>query len=121
MGFFKQSTLVVPCKATISPAAPVALRHYSAKPQLSKKDVEDRVIKVCQNFDKIADKKDKIKLEATFNNDLGLDSLDHVELVMAFEDEFGYEVSDAEAEKFDKPSAIVKFVLAKQAEAPKAA
>ena len=45
---------------------------------------------VCKAFDKIS--ADKITLDSHFINDLGLDSLDHVEVIMAVEDEFGFEV-----------------------------
>ena len=43
---------------------------------------------------------EKVTEEASFIDDLGADSLDTVELVMAFEEEFGSEISDSEAEKF---------------------
>ncbi|OQV11745.1 Proteasome subunit beta type-7, partial [Hypsibius exemplaris] len=66
----------------------------SAKPKLSQEAVQERVLTVCKNFDKLT--KDKLSLESNFMSDLGLDSLDHVELVMAFEDEFGYEISDTD-------------------------
>ncbi len=42
---------------------------------------------------------DDVTLEASFVDDLGADSLDTVELVMAFEEEFGIEISDEDAEK----------------------
>lgn len=42
---------------------------------------------------------DKVKPEASFVEDLGADSLDTVELVMAFEEEFGIEIPDEDAEK----------------------
>ena len=42
---------------------------------------------------------EKVTDEASFIDDLGADSLDTVELVMAFEEEFGSEISDSEAEK----------------------
>lgn len=47
-------------------------------------------------------------------NDLGLDSLDHVEIIMAMEDEFGFEIPDCDAEKLVKPSDIVRYVADRQ-------
>lgn len=48
--------------------------------------------------------------EASFTSDLGADSLDTVELVMAFEEEFGVEIPDEEAEKIQKVQDAVKFI-----------
>ena len=52
----------------------------------------------------------KITDEANFIDDLGADSLDTVELVMAFEEEFGSEISDSEAEKILTVGDAVKFI-----------
>lgn len=41
---------------------------------------------------------------------MGLDSLDHVEVIMAIEDEFGFEIPDADAEKLLRPADIVRYV-----------
>ena len=48
--------------------------------------------------------------EASFIDDLGADSLDTVELVMAFEEEFGSEISDSEAEKILTVGDAIKFI-----------
>ncbi|XP_025420960.1 acyl carrier protein, mitochondrial isoform X2 [Sipha flava] len=86
-------------------------RHYSdttAASRMSMIEIEKRVLKVCSAFDKIT--ADKLTLESHFINDLGLDSLDHVEVIMAIEDEFGFEIPDEDAEKLHKPKDIVQYV-----------
>ena len=52
----------------------------------------------------------KVTEEASFIDDLGADSLDTVELVMAFEEEFGTEISDSEAEKILLVGDAIKFI-----------
>jgi len=53
---------------------------------------------------------DQLKPEAKFIEDLGADSLDTVELVMAFEEEFGIEVPDEDAEKLTSVGSIIDYV-----------
>ena len=55
----------------------------------------------------------KITDESNFIDDLGADSLDTVELVMAFEEEFGAEISDSEAEKILTVGDAIKFIEGK--------
>ncbi|XP_031355303.1 acyl carrier protein, mitochondrial isoform X2 [Photinus pyralis] len=86
-------------------------RFYSPqiiKSKPSVKEIEERVIKVCCAYDKVT--ADKLSLESHFMNDLGLDSLDHVEVIMAIEDEFGFEIPDMDAEKLHRPKDIVRYV-----------
>ena len=56
---------------------------------------------------------DKVVENASFIDDLGADSLDTVELVMAFEEEFGSEISDSEAEKILTVGDAIKFIESK--------
>lgn len=60
-------------------------------------DVSDRVKKIV--VEHLSVEGDKVVSEASFIDDLGADSLDTVELVMAFEEEFGIEIPDDAAEK----------------------
>jgi len=55
-------------------------------------------------------KQEEVTPEASFIDDLGADSLDTVELVMALEEEFGIEIPDEDAEKITNVSDVVKYV-----------
>ncbi|CAM8622120.1 AcpP Acyl carrier protein [Candidatus Methylacidiphilaceae bacterium] len=57
---------------------------------------------------------EQVTPEAKFIEDLGADSLDIVELVMAFEEEFGVEVPDSDAEKLLTVGDVVKYIEDKQ-------
>ena len=56
----------------------------------------------------------EVTMEASFIDDLGADSLDTVELVMALEEEFGIEIPDEDAEKIVTVSDIIKYIESKQ-------
>ena len=53
---------------------------------------------------------DEVTPEASFTEDLGADSLDIVELVMAFEEEFGIEIPDEDAEKITRVKEAVEYI-----------
>ena len=53
---------------------------------------------------------EKVTDEASFVEDLGADSLDTVELVMAFEEEFGAEIPDEDAEKLNNVGAVIQYL-----------
>jgi acyl carrier protein len=55
----------------------------------------------------------QVKPEASFIEDLGADSLDTVELVMAFEEEFGAEIPDEDAEKLKTVGAVIDYLKSK--------
>ncbi|MDR1832116.1 MAG: acyl carrier protein [Fusobacteriaceae bacterium] len=55
---------------------------------------------------------DQVTPEANFVEDLGADSLDTVELVMAFEEEFGVEIPDTEAEKIKTVQDVLNYIEA---------
>lgn len=56
---------------------------------------------------------DQVNPEASFIEDLGADSLDTVELVMAFEEEFGAEIPDEDAEKLTSVGAVIDYLESK--------
>ncbi|PIZ31466.1 MAG: acyl carrier protein [Alphaproteobacteria bacterium CG_4_10_14_0_8_um_filter_53_9] len=59
---------------------------------------------------------ERISEESSFVDDLGADSLDTVELVMALEEEFGLEISDADAEKITTVAEAIAYVTEKSGE-----
>ncbi len=75
---------------------------------MSDSTIEDRVKKIV--CDQMGTTPDKISLETSFINDLGADSLDTVELVMEFEDEFEINIPDEDAEKIQTVGAAVSYI-----------
>lgn len=75
---------------------------------MSDKSIEDRVKDII--VDQLGVNADQVNPEAKFIEDLGADSLDTVELVMAFEEEFEIEVPDEEAEKLQSVGDVIKYV-----------
>ena len=71
-------------------------------------EIQDQVKKIV--VDHLGIDESKVVPEAKFIDDLGADSLDTVELVMAFEEEFGSEISDSDAEKILTVGDAVKFI-----------
>ncbi|XP_005288968.2 acyl carrier protein, mitochondrial isoform X1 [Chrysemys picta bellii] len=87
-------------------------RHYSDMPPLTLEGIEDRVLYVLKLYDKVDP--EKLTVNSHFMKDLGLDSLDQVEIIMAMEDEFGFEIPDVEAEKLMCPQEIVDYIADKK-------
>lgn len=75
---------------------------------MSEKSVEDKVRDII--VDQLGVNAEQVVTAARFIEDLGADSLDTVELVMAFEEEFSIEVPDEEAEKLQTVGDVVKYV-----------
>ncbi|XP_067006890.1 acyl carrier protein, mitochondrial isoform X2 [Anabrus simplex] len=90
----------------------ISKRFYSAKEPLTIEFIRDRVLLVLRLYDKISPS--KLTLDSHFINDLCLDSLDHVEVIMAMEDEFGFEIPDGDAEKLMRPRDIVQYIADKE-------
>ena len=71
-------------------------------------DIAERVKKIV--IEHLGVEADKVTENASFIDDLGSDSLDVVELVMAFEEEFGVEIPDDAAEKISTVSDAIKYI-----------
>ena len=78
---------------------------------MSDKSIESRVKDII--VDQLGVNADQVTSEAKFVEDLGADSLDTVELVMAFEEEFGAEIPDEDAEKLQTVGDAIKYVSEK--------
>eukprot|EP00740_Mantoniella_antarctica_P007392 CAMPEP_0181354506 /NCGR_PEP_ID=MMETSP1106-20121128/3395_1 /TAXON_ID=81844 /ORGANISM="Mantoniella antarctica, Strain SL-175" /LENGTH=129 /DNA_ID=CAMNT_0023467169 /DNA_START=50 /DNA_END=439 /DNA_ORIENTATION=- len=103
---------VLPTSQLAAPAfaLPAAWRLYGAGGgYLDKGEVTDRVITVVKNFNKV--EQGKVTPTANFAADLGLDSLDTVEVVMAMEEEFAVEIPDAEADKIYSVSDAIEYLI----------
>jgi acyl carrier protein len=81
---------------------------------LSSEEIKEKVIKIVS--EQMGVDKAEITLETSFVNDLNADSLDTVELVMEFEDEFELSIPDEEAEKIQTIGNAVEFISKAQSE-----
>ncbi|MDR0787516.1 MAG: acyl carrier protein [Gemmatimonadota bacterium] len=75
-------------------------------------DIESKVKEIIIN--ELGVEAEKVTSEASFVEDLGADSLDTVELVMAFEEEFGIEIPDEDAEKMQTVGDAVDYISKQQ-------
>ncbi|XP_053550321.1 acyl carrier protein, mitochondrial [Bombina bombina] len=87
-------------------------RQYADLPPLTLESISERVSYVLKLYDKIDP--EKLSASSHFMKDLGLDSLDQVEIIMAMEDEFGFEIPDADGEKLMTPQEIVDYIADKK-------
>jgi acyl carrier protein len=71
-------------------------------------DIGERVKKIV--VEHLGVEPDKVTENASFIDDLGADSLDTVELVMAFEEEFGIEIPDEDAEKITRVKEAIEYI-----------
>ncbi len=73
--------------------------------------IEEKVIDIVA--DKLGVERSEVTPESVFVDDLGADSLDLVELIMAMEEEFGFEIADEEAEKMRTVQDVINFIQAR--------
>ncbi|KAF2772604.1 acyl carrier protein [Teratosphaeria nubilosa] len=86
-----------------------AVRCYASSSGLGKEEVTGRILDLLKNFDKDPS---KLSAQSHFTNDLGLDSLDTVEVVMAIEEEFSIEIPDKEADAIHSVNQAVDYIMA---------
>jgi acyl carrier protein len=96
------------------------LKHPAQQPTnplknicMSEKTIEEKVKDII--VEQLGVNPEQVTTNASFIEDLGADSLDTVELVMAFEEEFSVEVPDEDAEKLQKVGDVVKYIEDKTA------
>ncbi len=75
---------------------------------MATESIDDRVKKII--VDQLGVEEELVTPEASFVDDLGADSLDTVELVMALEEEFGVEIPDEDAEKITRVKEAVDYI-----------
>jgi len=75
---------------------------------MSEKSIEEKVKDII--VEQLGVNAEQVTTNASFIEDLGADSLDTVELVMAFEEEFGVEVPDEDAEKLQSLGDVIKYI-----------
>jgi acyl carrier protein len=73
--------------------------------------IDEKVIDII--VDKLGVERSEVTPEAVFVDDLGADSLDLVELIMAMEEEFGMEIADEDAEKLRTVQDVISFISAR--------
>ena len=80
---------------------------------MAEKSIEEKVKDII--VEQLGVNPEQVTPQASFIEDLGADSLDIVELVMAFEEEFGVEVPDEDAEKLQTVGDVIKYIEEKSA------
>lgn len=117
VGVFSQHRLHLGHDARLSLQQPCGRQFHATAAVLSalpmtKEFVTERVMLVLKLYDKIDHA--KLNLDADFQKDLGLDSLDHVEIVFAMEEEFYFEIPDVDTERLHTPRDFVQYVCDKE-------
>ncbi|KAB5592232.1 hypothetical protein CTheo_4329 [Ceratobasidium theobromae] len=101
--------VAAPNRTTTLVRSAFVYKSYSAAAGLSREDVQTRVLDVLKSFEKVDPS--KITTAAKFTDDLGLDSLDAVEAVMAIEEEFSIEIPDAEADEITTVQQAIDYIV----------
>lgn len=89
--------------------APQAVRTYAAFPSLTRDLTKERIFELLEGFSKIDGK--EIQESSAYINDLGLDSLDVVEVLMEVEHEFNIQIPDEEADSLKSVSQTIDYIM----------
>ncbi|KAI7874558.1 acyl carrier protein [Lichtheimia hyalospora FSU 10163] len=92
-------------------ATPAVLTRLYTTGGVPRENVESRVVDIVKGFDKVD--ASKVTNASNFINDLGLDSLDAVEVVMAIEEEFGVEIPDKEADEIKSVNQAIDYIASR--------
>merc|ERR1711904_414375 len=102
------------CRASVPQMRSIApvfqFRGFADSSFLAAPVVEERILETMKTFEKVD--ASKLTADSHFKNDLGLDSLDAVEVVMAIEEEFMIEIPDADAEKIQSCRGAIDYIVA---------
>ncbi|GAA5994405.1 acyl carrier protein [Rhodotorula paludigena] len=98
---------VAPAPARLAPSLLQQTRFYAAS-SLSHDTIKARIEDVLKSFEKVDST--KVAPAASFTNDLGLDSLDAVEVVMAIEEEFAIEIPDEDADRITTVGEAIDYI-----------
>ncbi len=109
----RSTARLLPARAALIRAKPEQITNRFPSKGHFMSDTADRVKKIV--VEHLGVEADKVTEEASFIDDLGADSLDIVELVMAFEEEFGVEIPDDAADSILTVGDAVKFIEKAQA------
>ncbi|RPD82031.1 acyl carrier protein [Lentinus tigrinus ALCF2SS1-7] len=112
---FAARNINVAARSVVAPRLALAARSrfvpraaFSAAAGLSEEEITTRVLDVLKSFEKVDSS--KLSKTAKFSEDLGLDSLDAVEVVMAVEEEFAIEIPDAEADEITTVQQAIDYI-----------
>ncbi|ORX52306.1 acyl carrier protein [Hesseltinella vesiculosa] len=100
-------TVLLSAAAKASVYRTIPSRFYTAT-ALSNNEIQTRILDIVKGFDKVD--QNKVTVSSNFVTDLGLDSLDTVELVMAIEEDFSVEIPDKDADEIKSVTDAIKYI-----------
>jgi len=84
-------------------------RFYSSTPELTRDIIKERILEIFESFDKVKSNVE-IKEDSNLQKDLGLDSLDLVDIIMAIEEEFSIEIPEQDAPNLKTVGDTIKYI-----------